>query len=105
MKFFYAGFVRSNSGTFNTDSYFLNCIGSINGYLVIRLIPGLNTQVIIMYVQFKIRQNKFVFNKLPDNPCHFITVQLNHGISNLNYISHGNKLRLLLPWLSWTVMK
>mgnify|MGYP000272852910 CR=1 FL=1 len=50
----------------------------INSYLIIGFIAVFHTKVIILDIYFEIWENQFVFDKLPDNPGHFIAIQLHH---------------------------
>ncbi len=88
-EFFHTLLIRCNRRTFDTHSNFFNGIGSINGYLVIGGITVFYSQIIIFNIHLYVRENEFFFDELPDNSCHFITIQFNHGIGYFNFCCHS----------------
>ena len=84
-KFCNPCFIWRNGSTLNTNTAGLNSIGCINGNLVVCFVPVLHSQIKVLYIQFQIRNNQFIFNKFPDNPGHFITIQLYHRICYFNF--------------------
>ena len=89
IKFFYTCFIRCNGCTFNTYTILFYCIGSINSYLVIGFITIFNTEIIIFNINIQIRKNQFVFNKFPDDACHFIAIQFYNRICYFNFLAHA----------------
>ena len=62
------------------------------GRLVITYTMVQNTKIIIFNIYVNVGKNKFVFNELPDNPGHFISVKLYNGVSNFNFLIHFTAL-------------
>jgi hypothetical protein len=46
----------------------------------------LNTQVKILDIEIKERMNKFIFDLLPNDSSHFITIKLGNRILYFNFI-------------------
>ena len=87
-EFLHPGFVRSDGGTLDTHPIFFNGIGCIYGHLIIGLITVFDTQVIIFDIHLDIRQDQLVFNEFPDNPGHFIAIQLYDRVRNFDLLCH-----------------
>jgi len=60
----------------------------IDGNLIISFIPLSYTQIIVLDIQIKIRKNKFIFYKLPDNAGHLIAIQLHNRVFNRNFFHY-----------------
>ena len=73
-KFFHPFLVGCNSGALDAHTILPDGIGCIHSYLIIGFITVFYAQVIIFYVHIKVRKNEFIFNKFPDNTCHFIAI-------------------------------
>ena len=86
IEFFDSSFIRSNCSTF--DSYFalLDSIGSIDGNLIISFIPILHSKIKILDINVKEGIDQMIFDGLPDDPGHFISVKFGNRVSNLDFL-------------------
>jgi len=85
VEFFHAGLIRGDGGTLDTDTALFDGIRRIYGNLVIGLIPVFHPKVKITDRHLNIGEDEFVFDKLPDDPCHLIAIEFNNGIGNFNF--------------------
>ena len=53
-----------------------NCVGCVDGDLIVGLVAILDAQVVILEVDVKKRQDEGVFDVLPDDSGHFVAVEL-----------------------------
>ena len=91
-EFFNTLFVRRNRRAFNTGAVFLDRFSGINCDLIISIITGFNAEIVIFQINIEIRVNQLVFDELPDDPCHLISIQLNKWIFDLNFCHSRNFL-------------
>lgn len=59
----------------------------IDGDLVFRFVAVGKAQVIVFEVDVKVGQYQSVLDVLPYNPRHFVAVQLNDGVFDLDLLS------------------
>ena len=52
------GLIGGDGGTLDTNTILLNGLGGINGNLVVGLITVLNTQIVVLEINIKVRQNQ-----------------------------------------------
>ena len=74
---FHSGCIRCDGSTFYCNSVFLGCFCRINRHLIICLVSVFKAKIIILCIQFQIWCEKFVFDDLPQNTCHFVSIHLN----------------------------
>ncbi len=67
--------------------YFFMALSGIYGYLVMGLIPFLYAQVEIFKIDLEVWKNEFLFDEIPDNSGHLISVQLDYWVLHL-YFGH-----------------
>lgn len=77
-------FVWGDSGALDTDRVLLDSLGSINGDLIVRLIPVRQTEVVVLEVDVQVRMNKLVLDILPYYPGHLVAIELDDGILDLD---------------------
>jgi hypothetical protein len=92
-KFFNAAFIRRDRRAFDANTIFFNRFGEIDGDLVIGLITFFNAEILIFKIDIEIRQDQFVFDELPYDTCHFVTVEFNDWCDNFNF-AHFKVLQL-----------
>jgi hypothetical protein len=88
IKFLHSRFVGRNSGTFYSHAVLFNGICCIDRHLVVCFIAILNTEVVILYIRINIGQYQLVLNELPNDPCHFIAIQLHDGVGYFDFLGH-----------------
>ena len=77
-----------DGGAFNADAVFLDRLGAIDGDLIVGLVPLFNAQIVVFQVNVQIRQYQFLFDKGPNDPCHFIAVEFDDRCFHF-YLAHG----------------
>ena len=70
---------------------FQDCVRRINRDLVICCIAVLHAEVVVLKIDVEVRKDQAVFNELPDDASHFIAVEFDDGIVNLD-LCHGEPL-------------
>ena len=111
MIFVHAGGIGRDGGALNGYFILFRGICGIDGYLVIGFIPVFQAQVIIFRLQINKWQQQVVFNHLPENPGHFISVHFYDGGSHLNLIHVGILLFCVFkrpsgqPHLSYSIQR
>ena len=88
VKFFNSGFVGGYRCAFHADPVFQDCVCRINRHLVSRCITALDAQVVVVDVDIEIRQDQPIFNELPDDPRHFVAVNIDNRIYNFDLACH-----------------
>ena len=78
--------VRRDSSTLNSHTVFLDRLRAINCNLIVRLIPILEPQVVVLEVDVQVRVDELVLDILPDDAGHLITIQLHHGVLHLDLL-------------------
>ena len=84
VKFLHPGFVRGDGGAFDAHAVLLDRIGAVNGDLVVGLVALFNAQVVIFQVDIEIGEDQLVLDQLPDDPGHFIAVDVDHGVGDFD---------------------
>ena len=74
---FHSGCIGCDGGTFYCNSVFLGCFCRINCHLIVCLVSVFKAKIIILCIQFQIWCEKFVFDDLPQNTCHLVSIHLN----------------------------
>ena len=64
----------------------------------------LNTEVVVLKVDVEIRQNQAIFDELPHNASHFIAIEFDYGIKNLDFCGHEG-LQLVDPNATGTYIR
>jgi len=88
-------FVWVNSSAFDTDFVFENCLGAVDGDLVISFVSVFNRQIVVIGFQINVGVDVFLLNPSPNNSCHFVTVDVNYLFGNLNFLEGGGERALL----------
>ena len=83
-EFIYAGFIRSDRGALNTDAVLLDGMCGIDGDLIIGCIAVLHTKVVVLQVDVEVLHDEFILDELPNDAGHFIAVEFNNRIGDLN---------------------
>src|ERR1700761_8754207 len=63
VKLLNTGLIGCNGSTFYAYTILFNSIGSINSYLVVCFITIFQSQVVILNINVKVRDNQFIFYK------------------------------------------
>ena len=77
--------IRSNCCTFNGNSVFFSCFGTVESNLILCFFPVLKTKVIVLCVQVDIRFEKNFFDPFPKDSCHFVAVHFDQRCFHLNF--------------------
>lgn len=72
----YTSLVRCNGCTFNSDFAFLDCICSVDGDLIVSGITVLDGKIEVLDRDLDEGEDELVFDHLPDDPGHLISVHL-----------------------------
>ena len=62
-----------------------DCISRVNGDLVFRLVTLLNGEVVVLERDVEIRVNEPVLDELPNDPRHFVAVELDYNAVYLDF--------------------
>ena len=84
----HSGGVGGDGGAFHRHPVLLGGVGSVHGHLIPCLIPVLQAQIIIFCIQIHKRQQQFLLDHLPQDPCHLVSVHLHQGSFHGNFL-HG----------------
>jgi len=87
--------VRRDSSTLNSHTVFLDRLRAINCNLIVRLIPILEPQVVVLEVDVQVRVDELVLDVLPDDAGHLVAVQFHHWVLNLDLLE-GRHVALTL---------
>ncbi len=71
----------------------LDRLGAIDGDLVIGAVTLLDAEIEILQVNIQIGKDQLILDPLPDDTGHFIAIQFNDGIGNLD-LAHGTSVGL-----------
>jgi len=74
---------------------FENCLGAVDGDLVISFVSVFNRQIVVIGFQINVGVDVFLLNPSPNNSCHFVTVDVNDLFGNLNFLEGGGERALL----------
>lgn len=72
--------IGCDSGAFDPDFTVFNGLSSINGNLIIGLISMLDSEVKILDVEVQKREDKFVFDRLPNDSGHLVSIELDNRV-------------------------
>jgi hypothetical protein len=86
LELFNTSLVGGDGGTLDADLALLNSFGGIEGDFVVSFISVLDAEVEVLNVEIEERMNQLVFNVLPEDSGHLITVQLGHGVGHLDFL-------------------
>ena len=77
--------IRSDGGAFYRNSVLFCCLGAVNRYLVVRLVPVRKTQIIILCFQINIRKKKLVLYHFPQNTGHLIPIHFHQRSRHFDF--------------------
>ncbi len=92
VEFLDAGFVGGDGGAFYAHTVLLDRIGRVDRDLVIGFVALLDREVVILKVDVEIRQDQPLANPLPDDFRHFVAVEFDDRVRNLD-LRHGYPVR------------
>ena len=95
VKFLDACLIRRDRRAFDADTMLLYRVSAIDSHLVISLIAILDTEVVILKIQIKIRKNQLLFDEGPDDASHLVAIELDDGSSDFNLV-HLEILHIVL---------
>jgi hypothetical protein len=72
--------VRRDGGALDAHAVPLDRIGGVDGDLVVGRVAVLDGQVVVVKLNLEVRQDQLILDELPDDPRHFIAVELNDGV-------------------------
>mmetsp|Transcript_97472 Transcript_97472/g.134064 ORF Transcript_97472/g.134064 Transcript_97472/m.134064 type:complete len:376 (-) Transcript_97472:86-1213(-) len=81
--------IRSDSGTLDTNLVLLHGVSAINSDLIVSLITRGDTQIIVFGFKVDVRMDMFFLDPVPDNSGHFITVDIDNRLGNLDLAESG----------------
>ncbi|MNN18816.1 hypothetical protein D3C81_1320350 [compost metagenome] len=88
-----AGFVRRDGGALDADPVLLDGVSRVDGDLVVRGVTAFHAQIVVVQLQIKVREDQLVLDPLPDDPGHFVAVDVHDGIGDLD-LGHALPLSL-----------
>ena len=83
-KFFYSGFVGSDGGALDSDFAFFDGYGSIKGDFVISFVSIFDSKIKVLYVEVEVGSDKFVFDELPEDSGHLISIKFCNCVFDFN---------------------
>ena len=89
-EFFNARFVRRDCRAFDAHTKFANGVCGFDCHLVIGLVPIFHAEVVIFQVNIEIGQNEPLTYPLPNDASHFVAIEFNDRVFDLNFC-HGRK--------------
>lgn len=75
-----------DGSTLDADTTCSDGIGSINRDLIVCLVSMLNTQIKVLDVEVQEWCDKLIFDHLPDDSGHFITIEFSNWLLNLDLL-------------------
>ena len=92
---FYARRIGGDRRTLDGYTVFLRGLGRVNCDLIIGLIPFGKSEVIILCLQINIGKKEIVFDHLPDDAGHLISVHLHKRCLHHNFVHFCSLLRVI----------
>ena len=86
--------VRRDRGALDSDAVLFCGLCAFDGHLIVRLIPVLQPQIIVLCLQIDVGKKKIIFDHAPDDPGHLISVHLHQRRRHLYFAHKG-----LIPFL------
>ncbi len=85
--FFYAVFVGGDGGAFDADAVLLDGFGCFEGNFVVGFVSVLELKVVVFEVHVEVGQKKLIFDHLPHDAGHFVSVYLDDWCFYANFIT------------------
>ena len=89
--------VWGNGGTFDRNTEAKRGLSSLRRNPVVRLISPLQSKIIVFRLQIHKRPDQFLFDHLPEDPGHLISIHLNERGCHPNFTQNRYLFFLLLP--------
>jgi hypothetical protein len=80
--------------TFNSNLVFQDSFGAVNCNLIFCLVTVCNTQVVILLLYINIWVDVLVFDPVPNNFCHLVSIDVNNWFSNMYFSEGRSKITL-----------
>jgi len=77
--------IGSNGGAFNTDLAFFDGLGGIESDLIVGFVSILHTEIKVLDVEIKEGSDEVIFDLLPDDSGHLITIKFGDRVSNFDF--------------------
>lgn len=78
--------IGGDGGALDADLAVFDGLGSIEGDLVVSLVPVLHAQVEVLDVEVEVGVDQVILDELPEDPGHLVSVQLGHGVAHLYFL-------------------
>ena len=85
VEFRHPVFVRRDGGAFDANTVFGNRIGRVDGDLVVGRIAAFDTKIIIFKIDVQIGMDQLVLDELPDDSGHFVAIEFNDRVLDLDF--------------------
>lgn len=82
-----SGLVGGDGGTLDANFALLDGFSCVHGDLVVGLISVLHAQIKVLDVKIEEGMDEFVFDELPEDSGHFISVQFGDGVGHLYFLA------------------
>ena len=89
LELFDARFIGGDGGALDADRVLLDSLGGIEGDLVVGLVAVFEAEVVVLEVDVEVGVDELVLDVLPDDAGHFVAVELDDGVLDLDFGSHG----------------
>ena len=89
IEFLHPRLVRRDGRALHADAVLLDRVGAVDGHLVGGRVAMLNAKVVIVEGEVQIREDQLVLDQLPDDPCHLVAVEIDHGIGDFDLGHEG----------------
>ena len=83
--FLHTGVIWRNGGALHSHTVLLRRLGGVHRHLVVRLVAVFQSQIIILCIQINIWKKKLLFDHLPEDSCHLVSIHLHKGRGHLNF--------------------
>src|SRR3984885_1433376 len=84
MEFFDPGLVRGNGRAFDADAGGLDRMRRVDRDLVVGRVAVFDREIVILEIDVQIGMDKLVANQLPDDARHFVAIELDNRIRDLD---------------------
>src|SRR5690606_34561094 len=79
-----ARLVRRAGGAFHADAVLLDGVGRVDRDLIVGGVTAFHAEVVIVEFEVQVREDQLVLDHLPDDPGHFVAVDVHDGVGDLD---------------------
>src|SRR5690606_12921027 len=79
-----ARLVRGDGGALHADAVLLDGVGRVDRDLIVGGVTAFHAEVVVVELEVQIGEDQLVLDHLPDDPGHFVAVDVHDGIGDLD---------------------